>query len=155
AERDDAGKADRHADAMGQGGAQAEIGAGDGRDSRVRSGRERAHREQRDQCQKLGHRQARQPGFHAGHAKLTTTRRLVRLFFSILVTTIAPISPVLATCVPPHGWRSTPGISTMRMVEVPAGGAAPTVRTRSGCAASSSGVMRSMLTGVFASISAF
>ena len=31
------------------------------------------------------------------------TRRFVRLFFSILVTVTAPISPVLATCVPPQG----------------------------------------------------
>src|SRR6218665_4196045 len=39
-------------------------------------------------------------------AKPSTTRRVVALFFSILVTTMAPISAVLATCVPPQGCRS-------------------------------------------------
>ena len=31
------------------------------------------------------------------------TRRLSRPFFSICVTVASPISPVRATCVPPHG----------------------------------------------------
>ena len=41
-----------------------------------------------------------------GQAKPRTTRRVVALFFSILVTTTAPISAVLATWVPPQGWKS-------------------------------------------------
>ncbi len=37
------------------------------------------------------------------YANPSTTRRVVALFFSIFVTTTAPISLVLATCVPPQG----------------------------------------------------
>lgn len=54
-------------------------------------------------------------------AKPSTTRRVVALFFSILVTTMAPISAVLATCVPPQGCRSingAPPSPPMRMVRM-------------------------------------
>ena len=43
----------------------------------------------------------RQLGIHAAQPR--TTRRVVALFFSILVTVTEPISSVLATCVPPQG----------------------------------------------------
>ena len=42
------------------------------------------------------------------------TRRLILPFFSIPVTDAWPISPVRATWVPPHGWRSRPSIAIRR-----------------------------------------
>ena len=47
-------------------------------------------------------------------ANPSTTRRVVADFFSILVTTTAPISAVLATCVPPQGWKSIIAVSPIR-----------------------------------------
>jgi hypothetical protein len=52
------------------------------------------------------------------------------LFFSILVTTTAPISAVLATWVPPQGCRSTPSISSTRTRPRPRGGCTLMLRTR-------------------------
>ena len=52
----------------------------------------------------------------------STTRRVRALFFSIFDTRSAPISRVLATCVPPHGCRSTPSISRSRTRPRPRGG---------------------------------
>ena len=49
---------------------------------------------------------AQPSGRSSCQAKPSTTRRVVALFFSILVTTTAPISAVLATWVPPQGWKS-------------------------------------------------
>ena len=50
------------------------------------------------------------------------TRRLILPFFSICVTEARPISPVWATCVPPHGWRSRFSIARRRTRPVPVGG---------------------------------
>src|SRR5207302_3952471 len=76
----------------------------------------------------------------------STTRRVRALFFSILETRKRPISRVFATCVPPHGCRSTPSISRSRMRPTPRGGFTDIVRTRSGFASSSSSVIHTVRT---------
>jgi hypothetical protein len=77
-------------------------------------------------------------------AKPSTTRRVVADFFSILVTTTAPISAVLATCVPPQGWKSISSVAPMRivrMVPLPRGGCTLMLFTSAGLASSSASVM--------------
>ena len=84
-----------------------------------------------------------------------TYTRLLRLpLFSTLVTTTGPISPVAATCVPPQGCRSTPGISSRRMRPAPRGGCTESVRTSSGCRSSSSSVIHIERTAWLAATSA-
>ncbi len=75
-----------------------------------------------------------------------------RAFFSILVTTTAPISAVLATCVPPQGcrsiwvWPSVP-TRTVRTWPLPRGGCTLMLLTSSGCASSSASVIAPIATG--------
>ncbi|MGC4003702.1 MAG: hypothetical protein QM811_11480 [Pirellulales bacterium] len=83
-------------------------------------------------------------------AKPSTTRRAMAPFFSILVTTTAPISAVLATCVPPQGCRSIGSSAPMRMVRtapVPRGGETDMLLTRAGLASSSASAISPTLTG--------
>ena len=75
-------------------------------------------------------------------------RRLSLPFFSILVTTTLPISPVLRTCVPPQGCVSTEPPSPMRTrrtLPVPIGGFTDMVRTRPGLASSSASLIQRSL----------
>src|SRR5664279_4780066 len=58
-------------------------------------------------------------------ANPSTTRRVLADFFSILVTMTAPISAVLATWVPPQGWKSINSsvpIRIVRILPLPRGG---------------------------------
>ena len=58
-----------------------------------------------------------------GQGLSTISTRLFRLpSFLIFTTRIAPISPMLRTCVPPHGWRSISGMRRRRTRPLPRGG---------------------------------
>src|SRR5262249_47882495 len=99
-----------------------------------------------DRGEKLAH--AALPSIASANASLI--RRFWRPFFSILVTTTRPISPVERTCVPPQGWRSTDPsapIATSLTFPVPVGGLTLMVRTRPGLSASSSSEIQWKLTG--------
>src|SRR6218665_991814 len=94
-------------------------------------------------------------------AKPSTTRRVVALFFSILVTTMAPISAVLATCVPPQGCRSIsaadalcPPMRMVRMRPVPRGGCTLMLLTSAGFASSSASLIEATVSGCAAATSA-
>ena len=84
-------------------------------------------------------------------ANATRMRRFSLPFFSILVTATCPISPVVLTCVPPQGCRSTAPFSPMttrRTLPVPIGGFTAMVRTRPGLASSSASVIQRSVTGM-------
>ena len=85
-------------------------------------------------------------GQRSPSASAMRTRRLIRPFFSTPTTLTRPISPVRATCVPPHGCRSRPTISTSRTRPVPVGGLTDIVFTRPGLAASSSSLIQRVST---------
>ena len=63
---------------------------------------------------------------------------------------IAPISPMFATCVPPHGCRSIPGMRSSRTRPAPRGGCTLIVLTSSGRASSSSSVIQTVSVAIAA-----